>query len=283
MRKYVLLLAFVVILIPESCNKTKTFSEEKNNTDLLLSENYSELQESLLALNQKMSQSSPETRSFFRWLLVGISDAVGAACGYSVGGIGGAIVLGSTASAVAITEFTPWENNQGLINGPTALEEQFDIIIPPGSSHGCHVGGYHNNLLRLVFQDYGDSFLTMNEESIWDAISNEYPLLGLEDTLSLSWNNVQIEDFVFDPEMDVTPEDFILSLCADYPSISQELCVLETILDGLDAIQSDTDALTYTAQAIQIIENAQIAEDSKSMLICGTSVAFRSRLLWNLP
>ena len=81
MRKYVLLLAFVVILIPESCNKTKTFSEEKNNTDLLLSENYSELQESLLALNQKMSQSSPETRSFFRWLLVGISDAVGAACG----------------------------------------------------------------------------------------------------------------------------------------------------------------------------------------------------------
>ena len=123
----------------------------------------------------------------------------------------------------------------------------------------------------------------MNEEDILNAISNEYPLLGLEDTLSLSWNNVQIEDFVFDPETDVTPEDFILSLCADYPSISQELCVLETILDGLDAIQSDADALTYTEQAIQIIENAQISENSKSMLVCGTSVVFGSRLLWNLP
>lgn len=279
MRNLVLLLAFVVILIPESCTKTKTISDEKHNTDLLLSENYSELQESLLDLNQKMSQSSPETRSFFRWLLVGISDAVGAACGYAAGGIGGAIVLGSTASAIAITEFTPWENNQGIINGPTALEGQFD----PGSSHGHHVGGYHNNLLRFVFRDYGDSLLTMNEESILDAISSEYPLLGLEDTLSLSWNNVQIEDFVFNPETDITPEDFILSLCADYPSISQELCVLETILDGLDAIQSDTEALTYTEQAIQIIENAQISEDSKSMLICGTSVAFGSRLLWNLP
>lgn len=257
--------------------------EEKENTDLLLSENYSELQESLLVLNQKMIQSSPETRSFFRWLLVGISDAVGAACGFASGGIGGAIVLGSAASAIAITEFTPWENNQGLINGPTVLEGQFDISLPPGSSHECHVGGDHNNLLRFAYRDYGDSLLAMNEEDILNAISNEYPLLGLEDTLSLSWNNVQIEDFVFDPETDVTPEDFILSLCADYPSISQELCVLETILDGLDAIQSDADALTYTEQAIQIIENAQISENSKSMLVCGTSVVFGSRLLWNLP
>jgi hypothetical protein len=284
MKKINALIVCGLVLFAISCKKNEDESSSQTETQIELSQEFADLHNNLIELNQELVPTIPETRSFFRWLLVGICDAVGAACGYAVGEIPGAIILGAATSTAAIVEFTPWEYRSETINDYKTTEQEFySRVISSDELGGALVGMYHNQSIRSVFEEKGEAIFEMSPQELIPVFEDVLPEEYEDGNSALErLRSFSVQDFVYSPESDETVESFVQRLCVKYPNVAQELTVLRTILDGIEAIQSDQDALDYTTRAMQIIADSQIAAKSKTTLVCGTSVAFESKQLWNL-
>lgn len=198
-------------------------------------------------------------------------------------GTAGAIILGTAASVEAIIELKPWNDSQAIVNGEKWSEQVFESsAFSFGASEGVQVGVLHNMLIRSVVEKYGNEISQWDGEELLEVLKQELSIQGIIVSGQDNLNTISSQDIVCRQESDETIDDFIQNVCNQHPAISQELTVLKTILNGIDMIQSDQEALNYTTQAIQIIENSNVASDSKTTLVCGASVAFESKQLWNL-
>ena len=284
MKKIFSLLAMATVLFASSCNKTpENVTPENNETPITLSPEFANLQNSLYELNQEMIPSSTETRSFWRWLCVGICDAVGAVCGYQVGNVPGAIVLGSAASAIAIEEFQPMSCNSGFINSFKVEEQDFQTVIRNlKDASGAEVGVFHNRLIRSAYAENGNDLYEMSSEELVPMFREALPA-GYN---NLSMTNEEltesVQDFVYSPASGETTNEFVMGLCEKYPEAAQELLVMLPILDGISASATDKAALDYTTRVMKTIERSKVAAKSKNAILCGASVAFESKVLWNL-
>ena len=215
---------------------------------------------------------------------MGICDAVGAACGYARGGIGGAIGLGCIASAIAIIEFSPMDNLQETVRDVTSTEAAFSTAAQSsGQPAGMQVGVYHNQILRAVFERQGASLSQMNEEEIALAIEREMKDMGLQEGwLAEVAEQYSLQDFKYSLEGDTSAEAYVGRLCSKYPFVGQELVVLRTVLEGFDSINNEDGLASYSESVIRIIAESAIQNEAKTTLISGTSVAFESKQLWNL-
>ncbi|MBR5256288.1 MAG: hypothetical protein IKV62_05890 [Bacteroidales bacterium] len=284
MTKYFSLLAIAMVLFASSCQKKENVASEKNENPITLSQEYADLQNSLYELNQEMITSSPETRSPRRWIAVGISDAVGAACGFRFGGVAGSIILGALASAIEIIETQPMENNSTVVNDLKVEEQEFQNALKTlMDQSGAQVGVFHNQVIRAVYGENSDDIPEMTTEELVplfrEALPEEY-----KNELSLTNEELSesVQDLIYYPESGETTTAYIFRLGLKYPESRHDLIVLKPILDGIDASESDQAALEYTTRAMAIIEHSKVASKSKNTLLCGASVAFESKVLWNL-
>lgn len=289
MKKFYYLTILVLSLTMISCNKKaeSNLGVDKqivpSNSSMQLSESFAELQSNLMELNHSVEDSSPRTRSIFRWLLVGISDAVGAACGFEIGGIAGAVILGGAASTAAIVEFKPQDYLCDFITNQEREEDTENAILSSASYRDViRVGVQHNMLIRSLIENKSEDIVNMSSEELLEAFGDEAANNEIDNSVIEVLSTINLSELIFNPESEETLDAFINRLCDGFPDISQELIVLKTVLDGIDMAQADQDAFDYTAHAMQIISASSIEEESKATLLCGTSVAFESKLLWNL-
>ena len=285
MRQINSLLAIAMVLFASSCKKTENVTPENNDTPTTLSQEFADLQNSLYELNQEMIPSSTETRSSFkRWLIVGLADATGAACGWACGGAGGAIILGTAASTYYFKVTEPFESRFSGLNRFKDEEQAFLLAIGAlQDASGAQVGVLHNQMIRSAYDEKGTELFELAPQELVpvfeEALPDEYKDELFVNNESLSES---VQDFIYSPETGETTTAFVMGLCEKYPEAAQELTVLLPILEGIDASRSDKAALKYALRAMTTIKNSAIPAESKNILFCGTSVAFESKLLWNL-
>ena len=147
---------------------------------------------------------------------------------------------------------------------------------------GATVGVFHNQLVRKAYNEVGDNLFTMNSEQrmamFREALPEEYQNDFLETSVAYDF-----QDFLYSPESGETIDEFFNGVCEKYPEAAQEILTVKPILEGIDSAKSDKDALKYIIRAMRAIELSNISAESKQALLCGASIAFESKLLWNIP
>lgn len=286
MRKIYSLLAITMVLFVSSCKKTENVTPENNDTPTMLSQEFADLQNSLYELNQEMIPSSAETRVpwWKRWLCVGIADVTGAVCGWNKGGPIGAIYYGVVASVEAYEEFKPSEYSFLSINRYKEEEQAFLLAIGAlQDASGAQVGVLHNQMIRSAYDEIGTELFELAPQELVPVFEEALPDEYKDELFVINENfSESVQDFIYSPETGETATAFVMGLCEKYPEAAQELTVLMPILEGIDASRSDNAALKYALRAMTTIKKSAIPAESKNILFCGTSVAFESKLLWNL-
>lgn len=288
MKKIISLLAMAAVLFASSCSKTtENVAPEKNETPITLSPEFADLQNSLYELNQEMMPSLAETRGWWRWprwILVGACDALGGLVGHvATGTVAGGIESGTEASTWAYGQLFPEEQYSESITNLRPEESEFASMLPTlMDQQGAMVGIIHNQLIRNAYNEVGDHLYEMNSEQrmamFRGALPEEY-----QDNLPGTSLACDVQDFLYSPESGETTDEFFNGVCEKYPEAAQEILTVKPILEGIDSAPSDKAALRYIIRAMRAVELSNIAAESKQAILCGASIAFESKLLWNIP
>ena len=289
MKKIFSLLAVATVLFASSCSKTtENVASENNETPITLSPEFADLQNSLYELNQEMMPSLAETRGWPRWrwprwICVGLSDVAGGLIGHiGTGSVEGGTELGTEFSTAAYEFFFPNEYSEPITTLRPVELEFASAIQALTDVQGAMVGVFHNQLVRKAYNEVGDSLFTMNSEQrmamFREALPEEYQNDFLETSVAYDF-----QDFLYSPESGETIDEFFNGVCEKYPEAAQEILTVKPILEGIDSAKSDKDALKYIIRAMRAIELSNISAESKQALLCGASIAFESKLLWNIP
>lgn len=287
MKKFFSLLAVATVLFASSCSKTtENVALEKNETPITLSPEFADLQSSLYELNQEMMPSLAETRGWPRWprwILVGISDALGGLIGHvGTGTVEGGTALGTEYSTRAYETLFPNEYSEP-ITALRPVELEFASAIQALTDvQGAMVGVFHNQLVRKAYNEVGEELFTMNSEQrmamFMEALPEEYQNDFSETSVACDF-----QDFLYSPESGETIDEFFNGVCEKYPEAAQEILTVKPILEAIDSATSDKAALKYIIRAMRAIELSNISAESKQAILSGASIAFESKLLWNIP
>ena len=289
MKKYFSMLAMATVLFASSCNKTtENVTLENNETPITLSPEFAELQNSLYELNQEMVPSFSETRGwprFPRWILFGLADGLGGLIGHvGTGSVSGGIQAGTKASTWAYEQLFPEEQYSESINAFRPIESEFDSMIATlNDQQAAQVGILHNYVIRKAYDEVGDSLFEMTPEEMEPVFMEALPDEYRDDLPETSVVSYDVQDFVYSPESGETTNEFIFGICEKYPEAAQEILTVVPILEALDASTSDKAALKYITRAMKMVECSKVTAKSKSAILCGASVAFESKMLWNIP
>lgn len=288
MKKIISLLAMATVLFASSCSKTtENVAPEKNETPITLSPEFADLQNSLYELNQEMVPSLAETRGWWttlRWIVVGVGDVLGGVVDYQENEkVGSAIVAGANASIAIFKALFPKGKYSESINDLRPAEREFESTVHSlNDSQGALAGLFHNSIIRNAYNEVGDELFEMNTEQRMVMFSEEMPDEYQEDLSETSEVPYDVQDFVYSPESGETIDEFFDGVCEKYPEAAQEILTVKPILEGIDSAQSDKVALRYIVRAMKTVELSNIAAESKQAILCGASIAFESKLLWNI-
>ena len=276
------------VLFASSCSKTtENVAPENDETPITLSPEFADLQNSLYELNQEMMPSLAETRSWWRWprwILVGACDALGGLVGHvATGSVTGGIETGTEASTWAYGQLFPNEYYSEPVTNLRPAELEFaETIQTLMDQRGAMVGMCHNELIRNAYNEVGGELFEMNSGQrmamFRAALPDEY-----KDDLPETSVACDFQDFLYSPESGETTDEFFNEVCEKYPEAAQEILTVKPILEGIDSAPSDKAALRYIIRAMRTIELSNIAAESKQAILCGASIAFESKLLWNIP
>ena len=288
MKKIFSLLAMATVLFASSCSKTtENVAPENDETPITLSPEFADLQNSLYELNQEMMPSLAETRGWPkwpRWILVGACDALGGLVGHvATGSISGGIETGTEASTWAYGQLFPKEYCSVSVTNLRPAELEFASTIPTiTDAQGAMVGMIHNDLIRNAYNEVGGELFEMNSGQRMAMFRAALPY-EYKDDLPETSVACNVQDFLYSPESGETTDEFFNGVCEKYPEAAQEILTVKPILEGMDSAPSDNAALRYIIRAMRTIELSNIAPESKQAILCGASIAFESKMLWNIP
>ncbi len=153
------------------------------------------------------------------------------------------------------------------------------------------VGAEHNRIITKISSEnpeiYDNQFGDVTG-LVYDEVLTPIQLNGCA-TRNDSWIDPNPGNTFYVPLEDVI-ENIVLTtnngqypintLVADYPQFANEISVLESFCDVIEAINNIADLELYTTGFIQILDSSQISPESISAIKTGMAVAIHSKYLW---
>ena len=269
-----------------ACNVIDNPSQ-RNETNID-QEAYSELITKLEGLNHDV-EIKPQTKGWLKWLLVAGCDALGAACGTAAGGPAGGVVLGALASIDAIIEIDGRvvTENPDIVEmkfDKTAVEVEFTEVASRYKEYEeIQVGENHNRIIRNLKEKYGSSIYTMEENKLVKNISTEYQSINpnskpFNSDLLKKISPKEINRLLSNSD---SIEEGLNKVSKKYPDIALDLSVLKPIMIGIQDKSDSEELIDYLDEVIKLVAKSSITNESKRIILSGTSVAVGSSQLWN--
>lgn len=237
---------------------------------------YEQLSKSLEEYNTEFLNST-ETKSFWSSLCrIVTNDAIGALLGSSAFGPGGGL-FGAVAASTArfVTEIIETHLDSGnaeelnsFFNRDTCLYD--DLSLNEADS----IGIYHNQIIVAMLDERPD-IASMSETEINDLIICKMSEAG-QGLLSTAVADYKFYSALNDDE---NSEALFNRISKRYPSINRELQIVKKYADTIANIEED-EIPSYTDGYRAIVNDSDISEDSKDLVISTISVAGSSKLLW---
>ena len=165
------------------------------------------------------------------------------------------------------------------------------VVLIPGNSKEDSVGYYHNAVIAQVIHNHGDEnvYFGSGEMSIpmiqeictaTEQVMNLEPGTLCKDSAMIAADLLDLEENAESDTLRTFDE-----LCAYYkqkePAVADLLCVIAKYVDDIDDINDYPAFKTYSENVVNLIDSAQIDDDTKSLLKEAISVAYASAKLWN--
>lgn len=267
---------------------------------------FEELNARIVLLNDRYaSEFSPATRGLFgRWFLrIFASDAIGAALGSPLGGIGAIIggIWGSLgAASVAIAETDDTEDY--LASDENLFEEAMEEAEITGLSdddmdidsaekdyaviyEGFDKVGYiHNDVIRAVYADEDIELKDLERDEILQLILSKvsecYDVEVSADVLAHVEANAAV---MSDSFYDFANEDPYAVLTSAMPGYADEFSIIRDYCETIAGLCHDkTLVRAYLEDFLKVVTDSKVNETSKHMLKAAACVGSNSSLLWQL-
>lgn len=272
---------------------------------------YHELQKDLAAYNTTfwIENDIPQTRSFWRRLRGYLfADAGGALLGSIFGGWGalfGAVYCSAVAGPVyAEMELLNADNNDGMKGEvcDTIIKLPFDPIpldpqnvapvVPVEPTFYATVsnltvttsgiGHMHNVILYNMDKKHSNLYNQQtNYRDMAKYITSEMKEYNY--TIPVAEQNTLIQKINSSIPNDKTEidTDIVTHLKTAYPEFTNEFSILEDFIANIERINGNVEFMkTYLDGYLQIIENSNLSESEKDLLISSLEVAANSAVLW---
>jgi hypothetical protein len=233
---------------------------------------------------------------WWKKLVITAMDAIGALAGAAVGtatvapiiGTGTGAVIGATVASLAAVIAVSGEN---FGNGDSPDQESFnDDWVWSGNNPEDSIGIYHNQILDKIFEQYPhalDSSITF----LATQVIKEAAILGF------ALPEAKQEDFVTNIVSDVKtfvnaislPSGLIPEALLDsavtkyvtkYPEQQNEFLVLQSFLQNVSKLNTDTDIEDYTQGFREVVTSSVIPTESKKFIQEAVSVGANSSVFW---
>lgn len=274
-------IALAIMIAFSSCNKNEEVVTSASQAQELAMK---ELKFDIEQLNkEKFGDAQLSETRIPRWLRWIITVAVDA--GVSIASnIGTGISASTLAWTVTKDEVTPAVTTSSI--NPPGTSLKYLTPLAPVNGNENDYGYIHNKVICDLYDLYGEGLFDLSIEELLPLVGHKVAEVTGKPYVTPSFTNEQESIELLENAMNLykkseTSSQFMNGLKRQYPSIANELDVLQTTLEGYQHIDINTDKGEYAREVIQLVNKANISDYSKQTIVSGVSVANASTRLWN--
>ncbi|MGM9736725.1 MAG: hypothetical protein ACI3ZL_09975 [Candidatus Cryptobacteroides sp.] len=262
-------------------------SHENDSTINEISEecSFNELMNEIETYNAEFGIGTKANGGFWRRLgRVAAADGIGFAVG-SVGGPGVGLLSGVLSSFfAACRELMTATFTKAASNVIELSDDKLYSNASQASLSECdYLGEIHNLILEEIYEENPDCFSTFTESQIIAAIqqkiANYYPNENIPSSAVDIDDTKNLVNVILNPDLTITQvfDNVRLKL----PSKVNEINVIEQYCATVSAIDDNEVVIQYTDGFRTVVDESDIADDSKDNIKSTVSVVGNSRLLWS--